>query len=206
MWLVFLERTRLQLETSHVHHVLETCLIVVARVRVLATQDMRAATTVSLVQRVRLDPTKALQVTWVAPHVLMAATKPSLDQHLAWMSQRVPVAKLVAIMLPVVLRYPSLVELDFTVWMAQVIALLCPQVTTPLHRGQRMLPAEHSTTYHAPSAHTRMVTLAQPVAQATPQQALPLQRQAPAMFVPLVTMVIAQAWVQVAMPVAHRAH
>ena len=152
MWLVFLERTRLQLETSHVHHVLETCRIVVARVRVLATQDMRAATTVSLVQRVRLDPTKALQVTWVAPHVLMAATKPSLDQHLAWMSQRVPVAKLVAIMLPVVLRPPSLVELDFTVWMAQVIALLCPQVTTPLHRGQRMLPAEHSTTYHAPSA------------------------------------------------------
>ena len=142
------------------------------------------------VSYVRTDRTKALKAT-----------------AFAWMFHRVSVVKTpMVIMLPVVLRPPSLVELDFTVWMAQVIALLCPQVTTPLHRGQRMLPAEHSTTYHAPSAHTRMVTLAQPVAQATPQQALPLQRQAPAMFVPLVTMVIAQAWVQVAMPVAHRAH
>ncbi len=175
-----MERTRLQLEIAYVHHAIPTRLIAVARVRVLATQDMRAATMVSLVQRVGLDPTKALQVTWVAPHVLMAATKPSLDQQLAWMSQRVTVVKLVAltvmVMQRVVLRPPSLVELDFTVWMVQVIALLCPQVTTPLHRGQRMLPAEHSTTYHAPSAHTRMVTLAQPVAQATPQRALPLQR------------------------------
>ena len=183
MWLVLLDFTRLQLEIAHVHNVIPTRRIVarvpVARVRVLATQDMRAATTVSLVHRVQLDPTRA-QVTWVAPLVLMVPTKVTKVKHLAWMSHRVTVAKLVPhtvmVMHRVVLQIQLLVQLVRTVWMVLAIVFQCPKVTTPLNQGQRLNPAEHSTTCRAPSAHTRMVTLAQPVAQAIPQQPLPHRR------------------------------
>jgi len=124
---VVVQRTRLQLETAHVHHVIPTRRIVVARVRVLATQDMRAATMVSLVQRVRLDHTRA-QVTWVAPHVLMVPTKVTKVKHLAWMSQRVTVVKLVAltvmVMHPLVLQIQLLVKLVRTALVVLVIVCL----------------------------------------------------------------------------------
>jgi len=93
--------------------------------------------------------------------VLMVATNPVQVNPRAWMSHRVSKAKLVAVTFPMVLRPPSLVDLDFTVWMVLAIVYKCPQVTTPLSRGQLMHPAEHSTTCHAPSANTvRMVPIA----------------------------------------------
>ncbi len=128
--LVLLDFIRLQLEIANVHHVLSTRRIVVARARVLATQDMKAATMVSLVHRVGLDHTKALQVTWVAPHVLMVPTKITKVKHLAWMSQRVTVVKLVShtvmVMHRVVLQIQLLVQLVRTVWMVLAIVIKCP--------------------------------------------------------------------------------